>query len=41
MFVILGLIGIVPGILMIVGIVSVFRMGIRYGEKRARRRNRQ
>ena len=38
MFVIGGLIGIVPAILMIVGLVSVFHSGVRHGRRTERRR---
>ena len=40
MFVLFALVGLVPGVLMIIGLVSVWRAGIRYGARRERRRKR-
>jgi len=37
MIILMGLIAIVPALLMVIGVVSVFRAGIRYGKHKERR----
>lgn len=37
MFALAALVGIVPALLMIVGIISVFRTGVKLGKRRGRR----
>ena len=36
MIILMGLIAIVPALLMVIGIVSIFRAGVRYGKHRER-----
>ena len=38
MIALVAIIGMVPGILMVIGVISVFRCGVRYGRRRERRR---